>query len=253
MAGALAGKVGLITGGASGIGRATALAFAAEGAHVVVADINHVGAAETAKIIEAAGGDAVGVQADVSEAGSVEALIRATLATYGRLDCAFNNAGVSERAAPTPRSRRPIGTASSRINLKGVWLCMKYEIPRMRPRRRRDRQHCLGLGLRACRRPAAYVASKHGIVGMTTVAACENAARRHPRQRHLSRRHRHPHAWPRWRRRRAPRRLLAARKSVRPPWLPRRRIAEAVVWLCSDAASFVTGHAMSVDGGFMQQ
>jgi NAD(P)-dependent dehydrogenase (short-subunit alcohol dehydrogenase family) len=252
MAGALAGKVGLITGGASGIGRATALAFAAEGARVVVADINRVGAGETAKLIEAAGGEAVGVQADVSDATSVEALIRATLAAYGRLDCAFNNAGVSQYGTPIPEIEEAVWDRVMRVNLKSVFLCMKYEIPRMAAQGGGAIVNTAsGYGLKGARGNAAYVASKHGVVGMTKVAALENAERG-VRVNSLC------PGWtetplvqarlddPEFRAR-----ILASEPMGR-PGRPE-EIAAAVVWLCSDAASFVTGHAMSVDGGFMQQ
>jgi NAD(P)-dependent dehydrogenase (short-subunit alcohol dehydrogenase family) len=252
MAGALAGKVGLITGGASGIGRATALAFAAEGARVVVADINPAGAAATAKLIEAAGGEALGVQADVSDAASVEALIRAAVAAYGHLDCAFNNAGVSQYGSPIPEIDEAVWDRVMRVNLRSVFLCMKYEIPRMAAQGGGAIVNTAsGYGLKGARGNAAYVASKHGVVGLTKVAALENAERG-VRVNSLC---------PGWTETpliqarlddpdfRA--RILASEPMGR-PGRPE-EIAAAVVWLCSDAASFVTGHAMSVDGGFLQQ
>ena len=131
MAGALQGKVGLVTGGASGIGRATALAFAAAGARVVVADSAAAGAQETVDLITAAGGEALAVPADVGDAAAVEALVQQTVAAYGRLDCAFNNAGISQYGTPIPELDEAVWDRVVQINLKGVFLCLKYEIPQM--------------------------------------------------------------------------------------------------------------------------
>ena len=136
MAGLLEGKAALVTGGGSGLGRATALAFARAGARVVVADVDTAGGAETVRRVVAAGGEALFVRTDVAQAAEVEALVRKAAATYGRLDCAFNNAGVSTPQAgggglihehPEETWGRVIS-----INLKGVWLCLKYEISQMR-------------------------------------------------------------------------------------------------------------------------
>jgi NAD(P)-dependent dehydrogenase (short-subunit alcohol dehydrogenase family) len=131
MAGTLAGKVALVTGGGTGIGKASSLAFAREGAKVIVSDVNTDGGEETARFIRDSGGNAAFVKADVSLAADVDALVK-TVSTYGRLDCAFNDAGIAGAIGaftheyPDESWERVIG-----INLKGVWLCMKYEIPQM--------------------------------------------------------------------------------------------------------------------------
>lgn len=251
MAGELAGKVGLVTGGASGIGRATALAFAAAGARVVVADLNADGAQATVELIRAAGGEARCMPADVSEAGQVEALVRETVAAYGRLDCAFNNAGISQYGTPIPELPEDVWDRVIRVNLRSVFLCMKYEIPQLiRQGGGAIVNTASGYGLKGARGNAAYVASKHGIVGLTKVAALENA-QAGVRVNALC---------PGW----TETPLIAAR--LQDPEFRARilasepmgrvgrpeEIAAAVVWLCSDAASFVTGHALSVDGGFIQ-
>ena len=252
MAGALQGKVGLVTGGASGIGRATALAFAAAGARVVVADSAADGAQATVHLITAAGGEALAVPADVGDAAAVEALVQQTVAAYGRLDCAFNNAGISQYGTPIPELDEAVWDRVIQVNLTGVFLCLKYEIPQMvRQGAGAIVNTASGYGLKGARGNAAYVASKHGIVGLTKVAALENAQ-------HGVRVNTLCPGWTE-----TP--LVAAR--LQDPALRERilgmepmgrlgrpeEMAAAVVWLCSEAASFVTGHALSVDGGFIQQ
>jgi NAD(P)-dependent dehydrogenase (short-subunit alcohol dehydrogenase family) len=252
MADELIGKVGLVTGGASGIGRATALAFARAGARVVVSDVDADGAMETAEMIGAAGGEARGIPADVGDNASVAALVAGTVAAFGRLDCAFNNAGVSQYGRPIPEIDEATWDRVMQVNLKGVFLCLKHEIPQMlRQGGGAIVNTASGYGLKGARGNAAYVASKHGIVGMTKVAALENA-QAGVRVNSLC---------PGW----TETPLIAARLGE-PEFRARilasepmgrvgrpEEIAAAVVWLCSDAASFVTGHALSVDGGFMQQ
>ena len=135
MAGTLEGKIALVTGGGSGIGQAASLTFAREGAKVVVADVNADGGEETVSNIKEAGGDAFFVHADVSRATDVEAMVNITVQTFGRLDCAFNNAGIGGSSADGPHTTHeypedPWDRVIS-INLKGVWLCMKYEIAQM--------------------------------------------------------------------------------------------------------------------------
>ena len=252
MAGWFEGKVALVTGGGSGIGRATALAFAREKAKVVTADVDVVGGEETARMIREAGGEAVFVKTDVSIAAEVEALVAKAVETYGRLDCAHNNAGVElEYTDPDQRHDEETWDRIIDINLKGVWLCMKYEIPPMVSHGGGAIVNTSSVaGLVGVAGQPAYVASKHGVAGLTKSTALEYAKeglrvnavcpgliatplleRVHERNPEL--------------------------RDVIGEWEPIGRlgtpeeVAEAVVWLCSDAASFVTGHTMAVDGGFV--
>ncbi|HXG21692.1 MAG TPA: SDR family oxidoreductase [Methylomirabilota bacterium] len=253
MTGLVAGKVALITGAGSGIGRASALAFAREGAKVVVADVIVEGGEETVRLIQQAGGEAVFMRADVSQAVEVEALVKKAVATYGRLDCAHNNAGIEGPGATTVEYAEAMWDRVIAVNLKGVWLCMKYEITEML-------KHGGGAivntastaGLVGYPRGSAYVASKHGVVGLTKTAVLEYAksgvrvnavcpgAIDTPMMGRIT-----DH-----RPQRAAR--MAAAEPVGRMGQPG-EIAEAVVWLCSDAASFVTGHAMAVDGALTAQ
>ena len=176
MAGTVDGQVALVTGGSGGIGRATALEFARQGAKVVVSDVLREAGQETARLIGAAGGQATFIETDVTRAAEVQALVGQTVETYGRLDCAFNNAGIEGGMAKTGDYEEERWEQVIRINLKGVWLCMKYEI-----------QHMLGhgggaivntasvAGLVGFRYGPAYVASKHGVNGLTKTAALEYA------------------------------------------------------------------------------
>ena len=143
MAGLLQGKVALVTGGGSGIGRASSVAFAREGAKVVVADVVVAGGEETVNLIKQSGGEALFVKTDVAKAAEVEALINTAVATFGRLDCAHNNAGIEGAAATTVNYSEEAWDRVIAINLTGVWLCMKYEIPQMlKTWWRRDCEHC---------------------------------------------------------------------------------------------------------------
>lgn len=253
MAGQLDGKVALVTGGSSGIGRATALAFAREGAKVVVADVMVEGGQETVRLLTAAGGQGLFVKTDVSHAPEVEALIKQAVATYGRLDCAFNNAGVEGAFVSTTEYSEADWDRVLAINLKGVWLCMKYEIAHMlRQGSGAIVNTASGAGLVGVPNLSAYVASKHGVVGLTKTAALEYAkagirvnavcpgvihtpmvARLTSSRPDLSE-------------------ALVAAEPMGRAGRPE-EVAAAVVWLCSDAASFVTGHALSVDGGYVAQ
>lgn len=253
MADLMKDKVALVTGASSGIGRATALVFAREGAKVVVADMNVVGGEETVQLVKAAGGDAFFVQTDVSQATSVEAMVSKTVETYGRLDYAHNNAGVEGTLSRTAEHTEEDWEPVIRINLKGVWLCMKYEIPQMLQQGGGAIVNTAsGAGLIGVKRMPAYVASKHGVVGLTKTAALEyaksgirvNAVCPGVIQTSMVERvtGNRPDVLDK---------MIAAEpigRSGRPE-----EIAEAVVWLCSDAASFVTGHAMAVDGGAVAQ
>src|ERR1019366_2145025 len=177
MASDLEGKVGLVTGGTSGIGRETAVLFAKAGAKVVVAGRREVQGNETIEIVRAAGGDAIFVKSDVSRAAEVETLIQEVVERFGRLDIAFNNAGVEGVWVPIIRQSEEDWDRTININLKGVWLCLKYEI------RQLLKQGGGGvivnmasiMGLVGSAGAAAYSASKHGVIGLTKTAALENA------------------------------------------------------------------------------
>ena len=253
MAGQLDGKVALITGAGSGIGRASALAFAREGAKVAVADIVVEGGEETVRMVKEAGGEAFFIKVDVSNAAEVEAMVNAVVDTYGRIDCAYNNAGIEGRLASTDEYPEDVFDKVIDINLTGVWLCMKYELPHMLKQGGGAIVNTAsGAGLIGVAGMSAYVASKHGVVGLTKTAALEYAKsgirvnsvcpgliqtpmveRITADQPQLGE-------------------ALVAAEPVGRTGKPE-EIAESVVWLSSDAASFVTGHAMSVDGGFVAQ
>ena len=257
MAERLQNRVALVTGGGSGIGRATALAFAREGARIVVADVDVEGGQETVRMIKEAGGGAVFVQADVSKADEVEAMVKRAVQAYGRLDCAFNNAGITGPSfLRTPDWSEEDWQRVIAINLTGVWLCMKYEIPQMLKQGGGaivNTSSAAGLvGSPLGMSGAAYVASKHGVVGLSKTAALE-FARDGIRVNAVC---------PSWIHTPMAERLtrgdpeLEARVSARYPMgragTPE-EVAEAVVWLSSDEASFVTGHALAVDGGYVAQ
>jgi len=257
MSGRLDGKVALVTGGGSGIGRATALAFAHEDAKVVVADMAVEGGEATVRMIQEARGEALFLKADVSKAGEVQALVRRTVETYGRLDCAHNNAGVGVVPVPTADVTEAQWDSTININLKGVWLCMKYEIPQMLTQGGGVIVNTASiLGLVGIPTAAAYVASKHGVVGLTKAAVLEYAQAglrinavcpgfiRTPmveRFVELASRD-NPHITEQ----------VTALHPLGRLGAPA-EVAEVVVWLCSDAASFVTGHTMTVDGGYVAQ
>ena len=254
----LESAVALVTGGGSGLGRATALAFARAGARVVVADVDTAGGAETVRRVVAAGGEALFVRTDVAQAAEVEALVRKTVAAYGRLDCAFNNAGVSTPQAgggglihehPEETWDRVIS-----INLKGVWLCLKYEISQMRRQGGGAIVNAASIyGLVGSGRGgSAYTASKHGVVGLTKAAALENA------QQGI----RVNAVCPGFIETPMVEQIFAQRPEQEPQVIAAHplgrlgvpnEVAETVVWLCSPAASFVTGHALPVDGGYVAQ
>ena len=253
MAGRLDGKIALITGAGSGIGRASALTFAREGAKVAVADKQVDGGQETVRMVEAAGGTASFIEVDVSDATSVKAMVNATVETYGRIDCAYNNAGIEGQVAPTDSYADNMFDKVIAVNLTGVWLCMKYEIPRLLEQGGGAIVNTAsGAGLIGVAGLSAYVASKHGVIGLTKTAALEYAKSgirvnavcpgliQTPMVERLTADQ--PQLGE----------ALVAMEPVGRTGRPE-EIAESVVWLCSDAASFVTGHAMSVDGGFVAQ
>lgn len=249
MAGSFAGKVALVTGGGSGMGRATAQAFAREGARVMVADIRSDDAEATAQAIIQQGGEALAYVVDVSRLDQVAALVDATVAAWGRLDCAFNNAGINIEHGPLADCTEEEWDRVLAVNLKGVWLCMKFEIPHMIAAGGGSIVNTASIvGLTGSRNTPAYVASKHGIVGLTRAAAleygrvgirvnavCPGAIKT---QMYLDREGDDPENNARIAAANALNRLGTGDD-----------VAGAVLWLCSDASAFVTGHCLVVDGG----
>lgn len=244
------GKVVLVTGGATGIGRAAALAFGEAGAVVVIADTSMEGGHSTAGKIVERGGKARFIQTNVAKAQDVEILMEKIVSNYGRLDCAFNNAGIEEESLPLADGDEALFDRIMQVNVKGVWLCMKHEIALML------KQGTGGAivntasvaGLVGAPTQAIYAASKHAVVGMSKTAAAEygragirvntvcpgvintpmlaRALEREPgREKKLK--NIHP--------------IGRFGESV--------EVANAALWLCSDRASFVTGHQLAVDGG----
>ncbi|MBN2146837.1 MAG: SDR family oxidoreductase [Anaerolineales bacterium] len=275
MSGCLEGKVGLITGGAVGIGRATALAFGREGAKVVVGDILAEQGQETARLVQAQGGEALFVECDVTQDAQVKNLVTQAVATFGRLDCAFNNAGYEGEFAPTADYHEETWDEVIAVNLKGTWLCMKHEMAQMLTQEQGGAivNTASVASVIAERGYVAYAAAKGGILQLTRTAAVEYGAS-HIRINAVS-----PGAvmTPMMDRaleklsisafapsirntlvRRIADKVLSMRKvqdlmlnSMHPIGRPGQpnEIAEGVVWLCSGAASFVTGHNLVIDGG----
>ena len=244
-------KVAIVTGGASGIGRATSLAFAKQGAKVAVVDWKEND--EMVDLIKELGSEAIFIKCDVSKAEEVKAMVAEAIAAFGRLDYAFNNAGIEGTQANTLECTEQNWDKTLGINLKGIWLCMKHEIPELLKQGKGAIVNCASVaGLIGFAGLPAYVASKHGVVGLTKTTALEYAK-------------------------------LGIRVNavcpgvIQTPMIDRltgktkeaieqftglepmgrfglpEEIANAVVWMCSDEASFVTGHAMTVDGGFVAQ
>lgn len=245
------GKVALVTGGASGIGRAAAIEFARRGARTVVSDVSPAGE-ETVGLIRQAGGEAVFVRADVSKGDEVEKLVRGAVASWKRLDFAFNNAGIEGEMLPLAETTEAGFDRIIAVNLKGVWWCMRHELPQMLAQRGGAIVNCSSIaGLVGFAGSGSYVASKHGVVGLTRAAALDYA--------------------------KAGIRVNAVCPGViRTPMIDRavpdpaaraaleggapmarigepEEIAKAAAWLCSDEASFVTGQAIAVDGGWTVQ
>jgi NAD(P)-dependent dehydrogenase (short-subunit alcohol dehydrogenase family) len=244
------GKVALVTGGGSGIGRATALAFAREGAKVVIADRNVQRGEEAVSIIRDAGGTASFWRTDISIADEVEALVDYTMTTYGRIDLAFNNAGIEGNVKPLADQTEANFDAVIDTNVKGVWLSMKYEIPRMLKQGGGAIVNSSSVaGVTGFPGIGIYAASKHAVIGLTKTAALEysphgiriNAVNPAAIDTEMIDR-------------------LADGMNVKKDDLTTlhpigrlgrvEEVAEAVLWLCSDKASFVTGHSLIVDGGF---
>jgi NAD(P)-dependent dehydrogenase (short-subunit alcohol dehydrogenase family) len=243
------GRVALVTGGASGIGRATGLAFAQAGTRLMLADIDEIGGAESVALIEAGGGEAHFLPTDVSQPAQVAALLAATIATYGQLDFALNNAGLAGVRAKTADYPEAEWQRLVAVNLSGVWSCMRYEIP---PMLRQGRGVIVNLasvaGLVGFPGYSAYAATKHAVIGLTKTAALE----------YIRQGIRVNAVCPAF----TDTPMLAKMIAETPAFqerlvaaVPARRlgtpaeVAAAVLYLCSDEAAFITGQTLTLDGG----
>ena len=243
-------KVAFVTGAANGIGRATALAFAREGVRVVVADVSEAGNEETARMIEKLGGRALAVRCDVSRAEDVKAALAKTAEVFGRLDFAFNNAGIEpKKPAPTAEYEEEEWDRIFSINLRGMFLCMKHEIPLMLKQGGGTIVNTSsGAGVIGIKGSPAYTAAKHGVIGLTRAAALDYAAR-NIRINAVCPGYIETPMMDRFTGGTAEGRAkVIAEEPIGRMGKPE-EIAATVVWLCSDAAGFVIGHAMVVDGG----
>jgi len=244
-------KTAIITGASFGIGRATAIAFAERGANVALVD--NVEDSETLNTIKSMGGNTIFIKCDVSKSAEVQGMVEKTVKAFGRLDYAFNNAGIEGASAPTADCTEENWDHVIGVNLKGPWLCMKYEIPEMLKQGKGAIVNCSSIaGLVGFPGISAYVASKHGLAGLTKNAALEYA-KSGLRVNAVS-----PGVI------KTPMidRFTGKKKEVEQQFANMEpigrlgepsEVANAVIWLCSDAASFVTGHIMPVDGGWVAQ
>lgn len=251
MAPQLIGKVALVTGAGSGIGRASAIAFARHGAKVVVVDVATEAGEATANLVRAENTDAVFVRADVSQRADVEEMVRTAVDMYGRLDFAHNNAGISGPQSLMADYSEETFDRVMNINLKGVWLCMKYEVQQMLKQGGGAIVNTSSVaGLKGSQGVSAYVASKHGIIGLTRSTALEYARNNirvnavAPGTIHTAMIDRFTGGDDRVLRQ------FAENEPIGRLGTPA-EVAEAVVWLCSEGSSFITGTVLSVDGGRM--
>lgn len=247
---AFKGKVALVTGAGSGMGLATAQAFAEAGAAVVLADVNEAAASLAAEQFVAAGHHAIAVQCDVADEAQVKAMVDLAVSTFGRLDAAFNNAGVNSPVVETADACGEEFDRVNGINLRGVWNCMKYELRHMRAQGSGAIVNCSSLGgLVGIAGRGVYHASKHGVLGLTKSAALEYAARGIRINAVCPGIIETP--------------MVAGMLASEPEAMQElmkeqpigrlgrpEEIAAAVLWLCSPGASFVIGHALAVDGGY---
>jgi len=247
-------RVALVTGAGSGLGLATAKAFAESGASVALADWNEKAVRSAAEELNAQGHKALAIRCDVSDDTQVEAMVHQTVTTFGRLDAAYNNAGVQNVLAETADTTREDYDRVMGINLRGVWSCMKFELQQMRKQARGTVVNCSSLGgLVGGAERGIYHAAKHGVLGFTKSAALEYAARgirvnaicpgliQTPMSDQMVAAGQAEA-------------LEAMEKSIPMARVGRpEEIADAVLWLCSDAASYVTGQSISVDGGFIMR
>ena len=253
MPGLLEGKSALITGAGGGIGRATALAFAREGARVAVADVAVEAARETVAQVNALGGQAISLSGDVTRDADVRAIIDSVVRTYGRLDCAFNNAGIAgwQVEAAGKKTAEWSEEAFDRmiaVNLKGVWLCLRHELPQMQTQGSGAIVNTGSIaGLVGLPTSSAYVAAKHGVLGLTKTAALEYAEANIRVNAVCPGYIKTPMTEETMRRRGE---AILAQVPFHRMGTPE-EIAEMVVWLCSDRASYVSGVAYNVDGGWM--
>ena len=245
------GKVALVTGGSFGIGRATAIAFAKKGARVVVSDI--IEDNETLDTIKKEGGEGIFIKCDVGSITEVEALMKKIKNHYGRLDYAFNNAGIEGVPAEIQDGLEEDWDRTINVNLKGVWSCMKYQIPIMLDQGGGSIVNCASIaGLVGFPNLSPYVASKHAVVGITKTAALETAQKgirvnavcpgviKTPMIDRFTGKQKEAEQ------------AFIAKKPMGRMGEPE-EVATAVLWLCSDEASFVTGQALAVDGGWIVQ
>jgi NAD(P)-dependent dehydrogenase (short-subunit alcohol dehydrogenase family) len=260
MTGQFQGKVALITGAGSGIGRAASLMFAKDGAKVVVSDISAEGGQETVRKIVQEGGESIFVKADVTKAAEVEALLKKAIETYGRLDYAYNNAGAGMPIIPIPECTEEFFDSQIALNLKGIFLCMKYELPYMLKNGGgaiiNAASHC---GVRGVPGRAAYVASKHGVVGLTKSAALDyaksgiriNAIAAHGTKTNFQRAASAVTGLTEAEFKEQSQKAAEHMAQVIPMgrMAEPEEIAEAVIWLCSNKSSYVTGEVIVLCAG----